>query len=177
MTPQYKPGKYLARVINQALGKAQTGTPQFVLRFVILGAIDPANPDGDLLATAQYERTLYRAITEKTMPYFLEDLESLGYTRDSFRFLDPNIPNFHNFVGQEILVFCAHENDQQNQLREKWGIAKKASAFKVDPLENAAIRQLDSLFGKQLKALRKEPKPTEPQPVPAGDISDDDVPF
>jgi hypothetical protein len=38
----------------------------------------------------QYERTYYRAITDKTMPYFIEDLQGLGFHGSSFRELDPN---------------------------------------------------------------------------------------
>lgn len=168
----YQPGRYRAEIINQALGEAGTGNPQIVWRIKVL------ETDTGEQVPAQYERTIYRTITEKSMPYILEDLQTLGYEHESFRMLDPAQPGFQDFRGQIITVFCQHELAQDgNGDREKWGIAN-ANAFEVKPIESAKLRQLDSMFGKHLKGLGKGATAPRSSPVAAGvAVDNDDVPF
>lgn len=178
--PFYEVGRYACKVTNQALGEAKTGTPQFVLQFTVLGKVDPSDPTRFIPAQAQYERTHFRAITEKTIPFFMEDLKVLGFKGASFKELDPNNQPFHDFRGADIDMWCAHENDQQGNLREKWGVARQGGSLEVKPLEAKKVRDLDNLFGKHLMALRStEPvrqTPVNPVPPSMG-ITDDDVPF
>lgn len=174
-TPFYAPGRYVCEMTDQALGKASTGTAQIVWRFRVL-----ETETGDQLA-AQYERTIYRSVTDKTMPYVLEDLRTLGFNRDSFAEIDPSTPGYQSFKGVQFTAFCTHEEDQRNGgWRERWGIAN-SGAFEVTPLEKGKVRELDALFGKQLKTLKTGAAPPrqEPvaQPVTSEGISDDDVPF
>lgn len=155
MSTYYEVGKYACRVNSQALGSANTGTPQFIIRFTVLGTIDQ---DGEFAsANRQYERTSYRAITEKTMPYLLEDLKALRVEISSFRDLDPNSPNFFDLTGQEVEMWCSHEEGNDGELREKWGVARqggpKKEAIQSKPLDAAKLRSLDNLFGKALKEL------------------------
>lgn len=175
MNAFYPVGVYVAEVTAQALSKASTGTTQFVLRFKVLGT---PSDDGAFVPDAhQYERTIYMAITEKTIPYVTEALEKLGYGAGSFGPLDPSHANHESFVGNQIDVYCKHEADQSGDNRERWQLSRGASTLKVVPLEAKEVRELDALFGKALKA---KPKST-PQPAVAvmdnQEITDDDIPF
>lgn len=181
--PFYAVGRYACKVVDQALGETSKGNPQFVLRFQVLGLVDPADPSKYILAGQQYERTHYRAITDKTIQYFLEDLKLLGFKGESFKALDPNNDGFHDFRGMDIDMWCGHENDQDGKPREKWGVARQGSTFEVKPLEAKKVRDLDNLFGKQLKTLkssepiRTAPTNAAPPPQDSTEISDDDVPW
>jgi hypothetical protein len=178
--PYYDVGRYACKVTNQALGEARTGTPQFILQFTVLGKVDPSDPSRYLPGTMQYERTHYRAITDKTIKYLLEDLKTLGFKGGSFKELDPGNANFHDFRGQDVDMWCAHENAQDGTPREKWGVARVSSGLEVKAVEPKKLRDLDNLFGKQLKTLAATPG-TRSAPVnaapPSAEISDDDIPF
>lgn len=175
MKPFYEKGRYICEMVNQGITKSKnTGTPQIVWRFLVLETENHEPVD------AQYERTIYRAVTDKTMPYVLQDLQTLGFQYDSFKMIDPNTPGYQDFTGKQFLAFCSHE-EYEGSTREKWGIANEGAAFEVTPLDAPALRQLDALFGKQLKTL-KETAPAE-KPVGVGaeagglGVTDDDVPF
>lgn len=186
MAIHYAEGRYVCEVTAQAMGETSKGNPQFVLQVKVLGTPDPKDPESYIPAAQQYTRTHYRAITEKTIEYFTADLKQLGFRGESFRQLDPNTPNFHDFRGQVIDMICTHENDQNGQPRERWGIARSiAGELQVKALEPKRLRELDNLFGKHLKGLKENgapagpiPPPVPPGPVaPAPGIDDDDVPF
>lgn len=180
--PYFEEGRYRGEIVAQALGQARTGTPQIVLRFKVL-EFENGTP-----VQNQYERTIYRALTVNTMPYVIEDLKTLGYTRDSFRFIDPVDPNHHSFIGQEFVAFCQHKAGQDGGLREQWGIAKDGGGkLEVEPLESKKLRELDNLFGKQLRSELGQGKttavapprrsPAPEIPPPSDGITDDDCPF
>lgn len=180
--PFYESGRYACKVTDQAMGEASTGNPQFVLRFKVMGLVDPSDPTRFIPAQQQYERTFYRTITEKTIEYFVEDLKTLGFSGDSFKKLDPNTDGFHDFRGADVDMWCAHEDDTSGGSREKWSVARQAGSFEVKPLESKKLRELDNLFGKHLKGLKSEaPRQVEPQPAAvmasAEGITDDDIPF
>lgn len=173
--PFYAPGAYIAEVVNQGFNKAKTGNQQFVLQVKILGT-----PDGDSMMPCeqQYDRTIYMTLTEKTAPYVVEALRHIGYTGNSFGPLDPSHPQHHSFVRQQIDVFCKHEADQQGTVRDKWQISTGAPALKVEPLTPKDIRDLDSLFGRELKSKGAQPVPARAaQQANATVITDDDIPF
>lgn len=178
-SPYYAVGRYACKVTAQALGETSTGNPQFVLRFQVLGLVDPADPGKYIAAGQQFERTHYRAITEKTIKYFLDDLKILGFDGSSFKDLDPATEGFHDFRGMDIDMWCAHENGQDGGQREKWGVARQGGSLEVKPLEPKKLRDLDNLFGKQLKGLKPGPS-ARPVPINAPSdmgISDEDVPL
>lgn len=180
--PHYAEGRYVCEVTGQALGETSSGNAQFVLRFKVIGTPDTQNRDNYIRDLNQYERTFYRAITDKTVPYLIEDLKVLGYTRDSFKFLDPQNPNFHDFSGQVIDMMCVHEEGKDKSgnstgLRERWSIPRAASAFEVKALEPKKVRELDNLFGKHLKGLKNEAPVSVPEKSSSHEITDDDIPF
>ena len=188
MSTYYSVGRYACRINSQALGQAQTGTPQFILRFTVLAQVFD---DGETQnVNRQYERSSYRAITEKTVPYLVEDLKTLGATISSFRDLDPSSPSFCDLAGQEVDMWCSHEKGQDGELREKWGVARqggpKKDAPPAKPVDAAKLRSLDNLFGKALKELAPKSggvdfnkRLTQPVRAVAGDNAtfDGDVPF
>ena len=141
MTVFYDEGNYLGEITDQAIGAAGTGNAQFVLRFRVL-----SHANGDPVMK-QYERTLYRIITEKTQSFVQQDLDTLGYTGSSFRQLDPGIEGFQDLTGQQVEFYCAHEENLKGEMREKWSIAHGPRPIKCDPLTESDYRRLDAMFG------------------------------
>lgn len=180
--PYYSVGFYWGKITQQALGESkEKKTPFFALRFMVLGKIDPADPNGELIACEKYERTINMYITEGTIEFVTRDLGRLGFEGDSFRFLDPNTPGFHDFTNTEAAFYCSHE-EYEGKAREKWSLAKEGGAkLEVEPLETKQVRTLDNLFGKHLKGLKKQATPKseakKPEPVAAGAAPTDDIPF
>jgi hypothetical protein len=153
--PYYTPGKYWAKIISQALGQTKTGKPQFVLRFQVVGKVDPADPEGQLLSCGeQYERNIYMVITDKTIDFVSRNLDKLGFRKESFRFLDPATDGFADFTGQELAVECSHDTYEGN-VGEKWRIAGDGGGLVVTPLDSKGVRELDALYGKSLKTATK----------------------
>jgi hypothetical protein len=150
----YDEGPYWGKIIRQAMGETRNGNPQFVLTFEVVGKVDPTDPTGELISCKKYERSVFRVITEKTMPYFVEDLEVLEFTKPSFKFLDPNVDGFVDFSGREMEFYCSHK-EYEGQLREQWGISGQQKQMEIKPLEPKKLRDLDNLYGKQLKGLAK----------------------
>lgn len=182
--PYYEPGAYVGEVVEQGIAKAKsTGTPQFVLRVRVIGKVDPKDASGYQPVT-ENERSIYRAITDKTVEYLMEDLKALGFTGASFAELQPGHLHHQSFVGNQIDLYCKHEPDLNGQMRERWNIDRGAP--KIESLDAKGMRELDSMFGKHLRAAN--PTPAKPKPVakpqqqddgpaPFGDITDDDIPF
>lgn len=180
----YAKGRYRCRIIDQALGKASTGTPQFVLKFTVMGRVS-----GDALEeVTQYERTAYFYITEKTAERFGQDLETLGFTGSSFQQLDLDNDRAHDFRGSEVDMYCGEDTNDRGEPRERWGVARTSGALDVQPLDRKATRELDNLFGKHLKKPSGSPQPVrqasrapaavaEPPDFPQSPAGDDDIPF
>lgn len=179
--PFYEPGVFVANIVQQGLTKASTGNTQFILRFKIVGKPDPADSNA-LIPAAEYERTIYMTITEKTAERVVENLHHLGYRAESFGPLDPSHPSHQSFVGQQIEVYCKHEPDQSGNMREKWQLNRLPTAIEIKPLEAREVRQLDMLFGKALKGgAAPVTRQTYNQPsvsvIDNTEITDDDIPF
>lgn len=169
MAAHYAEGRYFVKVLAQAMGKSKNkGTPEFSLRFMVLGMVDPENPDGDLIGCSKFERTMYMYITDKTAERLCEDLQRIGFEKDSFKFLNPDQIGFHDFKDSEFEAFCKHEL-YEGKAQEKWSIAFAGARPLVaaQPLDDKGIRELDNLFGKHLK---KAAKPEPAKMVPAKTI-------
>jgi hypothetical protein len=172
-------------VVDQGFNKAKTGNYQFLLCVKVLGTPDADNPENYIEAAQQYERTIYRPITEKSVEYVKDDLDKLGFTGTSFSQLDPSNPKAQLFTGQIIDCYCKHGKTLDNEPKEDWGLARKGgggNGLKIEkPLEGKDFRELDMLFGKALKVAKPAPK-SGPRPVAVGDgpapiIDDDDIAF
>ena len=192
---EFAQGRFHCKVVGQFLSAAKSGNEQFALQFEPIGQINPADPEGELLnCPVGKSRTMYRAITPKTIDWLKKDLKYLcergGITPrfTSFADLCPNTPGFTDFTNIEFEAWCDHET-YEGKTREKWNIASGSAEAK--PLEPAAMRKLDALFGKELKSLSGEPaKPAgrtvaqkkQPATVPPRDESENttpdlDIPF
>lgn len=197
MAAAYSEGRYWVRATSQAFGASRNkGTPEFALRFVVKGRVNPENQDGDLIRCGVNERTLYLYFTEGSAEYAIDDLARIGFDKSSLRFLDPSVQNFHSFAGTEFEAFCEHE-EYQGQTKERWRIAKPRQPLQCDkPLDAADVRKLDTLFGKQLSKLGRgnvarqssEPEPelvgvsdaqrnAAPKSSPNRPPTDSDIPF
>jgi hypothetical protein len=172
MSTTYEGGAaYWGRVTKQAMGKTSNGNPQLVVSFAIMGKINPADPEGELLPCPDGERTMYRPITEKTAEYVWEDIEALCAAKsidvpDAMRRLDPERADFScDFAGAELAWFCKHE-PYNGKLHEKWQISRKTGASAGDPLDDKEMRQLDALFGKRLKDAKKPAQASPAASVP-----------
>jgi hypothetical protein len=180
-SPKFNPGSYMARVTTWGLSETKhKKTPQFFIRFKPLGKINPNDPTGPLMGCPDYERTIYRVITQNTAQYVIEDLERLGYDKSSFKFLDPAVEGAHSFEGLEIQVRCDHE-EYEGTLQERWNLDRDGGPLEVPPLDSKRVRQLDAMFGKSLKGNgSKKSTPAESpgettETVPADD--DGGIPF
>jgi hypothetical protein len=156
--PYYQPGRYLGKVINQQLGETSKGNPQVVITFQILGRINPEDPEGPLLVCGEhYDRSVFRAITDKTIDWVLQDLERLGFDGQSFADIDLNTTGCCDLRNRECEFSCAHEpHYRTGEPREVWQVASDGGGLEVKPLDAKQVRQLDAMFGKQLKQLGKK---------------------
>jgi hypothetical protein len=112
MKPYYEQGPHRCRVTDQGFNEASTGTPQFWIQFDVLERIEPFND-----SLEQYSRRAYFAITE---PFVMNDLHILGFKGDNFDGVDPRAKGHHSFIGNEVELFCSHENDLSGNPRERW---------------------------------------------------------
>lgn len=200
----YQKGRYRCQITDQGIGESKTGTPQFVLRFQVFER--NTGPDAWEPVSAQYERTAYMAITDKTMEYFIKKIHALGFSHGSLRFLDPATPGYQNFAGTMADFNCSIEQHfQTGDDIEKWDLAfgNESAPLELKPVDQNKLRQLDVLFGAAAKGAKPTtPKPagtprprqqservtltpadvgtlTMPPPHPSADvrISDEDIPF
>lgn len=186
-------GKYWAKVTNQGLGVTSTGKPQFVLSFTILGKVNPQDPEGALISCEQYERSMFRTITDKTVEWLLDDIKhlcqrgNLAPDISGFEQLDPKTPGFLNLANIEFEAFCQHDT-YEGKTRERWSVSTGGGGgLEIKPLDNTEVRKLNAMFGKQLKRLSNgAPKtPASPEPpkesvVPMrspANTPDDEIPF
>ena len=155
----YDQGRYWGKITRQRLGESSNGNPQLILSFTVLGKINPADPQGELLAvTQQYERTVFRTITDKTIDWVLKDLETIGFTGGSYGQFDENASDCCDVRGKELEFSCNHKaHYKTGEPVEEWSIASDSPGMEVEPLDNQAVRKLDAMFGKQLKKKSAEP--------------------
>jgi len=183
----YTQGAYKCEVLDQGLSMSSTDKPQIWIRCRVLESLDSPG-----VTLNQYERTLYWTVTEKTIDFVLDKLESLGFSGQSFREVDPNVEGHHSFIGQVIECYCKLETYEGKE-REKWDLSNPG-AKTPDPLGDSDARKLDALFGRKLKerfkkssarkpaAQPKAEKAEESEPVAVGSegidtTPDDDIPF
>lgn len=173
----YETGRYLCRLGKHDMIEKASG-PQFTLRFEVLARYDNKN---ELHDVTSYERTFYRVINENTVGFAIADLRSLGFDKPTFGALSPDDPNAFIFEGIEVDMWCGRDTYQGDE-REKWSVAKKAGGggeIEGTRADKKTLRNLDNLFGKELrKQVQPEPAATpRPVAVPPQGVSEDDVPF
>lgn len=172
--PKYQPGRYVANITNQQIGKNRNGNSQIILSFRISGRVDPSNPMS-ILDCEEGDRSIFQVITDKTIDFVVEDLRSAGFKGESFGQISLNHPNCCDMRGEEIEVTCSHE-EYQGRMVEKWRLYRESSGPRVEEMDRSEFRELDAMFGAKLKASppKKEPPKTDEQPVGG---RDQDLPF
>ena len=187
--PFYAAGNYVGVIVSQGISNTQTGKPQLVFRIKITDTLDR---DGTREACdAQYERTIYKVLTDNTIDYVREDLKRLGFTGTSVSAIDPSSPIHQSFVNQEVELYCKWEPDLKGFTRERWNFSRPLEGKAIPPLGAKELRDLDSMFGKHARAANggtraapiKSAKPAakvtvpQVQAVTSAEVTDDDVPF
>jgi hypothetical protein len=171
--PQYEVGRYWGKITHQRVSETSTKKAQLVLTFAVLGKVNLSDPDGDLLACQDGERSVYRAITDATMEYIVADMDAIGWFGNKWSQFDENDRECVSVIGKELAFFCKHEDrnvkDEETgkwvasgELREVWSIAMQSAPVKS--LDEKGMKSLDSMFGKALKG-RKPKQETVPQPA------------
>lgn len=147
---------YWGKVTKQQLGKSKGGHAQIVITFQVLGEINPMDPEGELIRSPSFERTMYRVITEKTADFAWEDIEALCDAAkltpypEQFRQLDPDNQAFsYDLTGAELAFYCKHDT-YEGKTNEKWSISRGGP--KVEAMDEKELRQLDTLFGRKRAA-------------------------
>lgn len=167
---KFNEGRYWVKATGQGIGKAGTGTAFFELGILVRGAINPSNPEGDLLQCEQAERRIRMYLTEATAEFTIENLESIGFDKPSLKFLDPTTPDYHNFTDKEFEALCLHEagtGDNKGKTFEKWSVYTKKESKPLEPVAASELSKLDALFGKQLQKFKKAAAPPRSAPVQA----------
>ena len=172
MSLYYDVGLYLGSVTAQAMSETKNGNPQFVLTFNVIGKLDQSQPDS-VIRCNPGQRSVFMVFTEKTMDFALENLKAIGFNKSSFSFLDPNRQGYHDFIGQQIEFWCAHKEYEGN-LNEKWSISNGGGGLNLKPVEPAAIRKLDALYGAKLKA-GAAPEPSKPARRQAASVESEEA--
>lgn len=170
MAAKFNEGRYWVKVLRQGMGKSEKkGTPFFQLEVLIVGAIDPKNPTGDLLGVDSAERRIVMYLTEGTAEFVFENLESIGFDKPSLKYLDPTTPDYCNFTGKEFEAWCGHEQaidgPNKGKVFEKWSISTPKESKPLVPPVASELSKLDALFGKQLAKFKKSAAPSRSEPV------------
>jgi hypothetical protein len=176
MPIHYDAGRYNATITGQHIGNSSNGTPQIIIEFTVDSHASGA-------ACENYERRVYRSLTENTREYVEKDLEALGFRGLPISALSPASDQFHDLRGTQIRVMCKHETYQGDD-KERWSLVfSNSGPLTEKPLDAAGLRRLDALFGKCVPAGRPAPvKPVVEAPMQADaqfapPPGDDDVPF
>lgn len=185
MSAFYEEGLYIGDCIGQFMGQSETrGTPYFAMRFSILARVKNEQEHN----VAQKERTVYMYLSEKSMPYTIENLAYLGFEGTSVAQLDPSSPNHHSFIGKRCDLWCKIE-PYEGSPQEKWSVSVPYEPKPVKAIEPKDMRRLDDLFGKSMKSRKPASKSAAPaaKPAPSGGgtaVADrpapptqDDIPF
>ena len=179
----YGDGKYHAQVMDVALGESKNGNPQIVIKAKIISGLqlDSEGNEQAISVSAQYDRTIYLTVTDKSKEMVLAKLRWAGWVGDKFETIA------HDLMGKGVRATCKIEKSQSSnekyagQDSEKWDL--ELPPLESKPLENhpAVAKKLNALFGKMLKdkptgELSATPAaaalPAHGEPPPA-----DEVPF
>lgn len=161
MSLTYNDGsRYSGKIVKWGISESKNKTPQAFFMVMIEKEVDAK---GETYDCPQYERTVYRALTENTIDWVVDELAKLGFTGTSFNQLRPDDPNAHDFAGTEVKLRCKHETFE-GKTREKFEFDFGSKA--PEQLDKSGVSKLDQLFGSKLKmaASTNKPRPATPKP-------------
>ena len=102
MQPEFQPGRYLCKVVNQKFATSKTNNhPQFALEIQPLDD-NPRNTT----------RIVYWTLTENTIDFVLRDWQQLGFTGTAFSQMYPH--GNESFIGGEFEFECRHKPGFKN---------------------------------------------------------------
>jgi hypothetical protein len=179
----YEPGNYLFKVIGQGFGENKSGSQFFFLE----GEPVALQKDGQEYEVESGKRTIRLTITEKNVSYVIDKLTSIGWEGGRWGTLNPDEPNHHSFVGQEVQARCKMQpgtGENAGKLFENWDLPFSGESLENDP---NVSRKLDQMFGKSAAAAKK-PAARKPASKPnddanramqeaAANTEGDDIPF
>lgn len=150
MAVHYQEGQYLAVVKQQGFQESSNGNPMIVL--VVKPYVQFIYPNGveeeDNIQDG-YERTIRLVVTDNTKDFVLDKLRAAGFDGSSFRELE--------LQGKSVRCRCSHDVNGDKEY-ESWDLVFTRESKPVEPLDSAAARKLDAMFG---SALKKTPKPID----------------
>lgn len=149
--PHFDAGLYAAKVVAQGFDVSkEKRTPFFWLAYEPLCLVNAEGDDIGQCARDEREVRLY--ITDGTIENLLGKLRYLGWNGSSWSELEPG--GSHSFVGQEIIVECRHEQVNE-RVYERWELP--GSRRQRSEAVQGVARKLDTLFGRQTKAVAPTP--------------------
>lgn len=177
MAIHFSEGRYRVRVVSQCFSTTKSNSPQFVLRVTPVGFYNLERPGGALEVCDSYERSIFLAITDKSIDYVVDKLAAIGFEGRSFSELDPEAANHVSLVGREFDAVCRHDA-YEGVTREKWDVSTMTTA-PGSPLDKAGLRKLDTLYGAKLKRGIGQAKAVQREVASAtvSNVGDDDIPF
>lgn len=188
MAIAFEQGRYWGKITHQRLGETSKGNPQLILSFQVVGKIDPSDPEGALQRCPEYERSIFRTITDKTLDYVIQDMDALGWFGNKWSQFDEGDRECVDIRGKELAFSCKHEPKQvldeatgkyvnTSEMRETWSIAQTGSGPPVKPLDKGAMSKLDAMFGKALKGRKPAngEKQQQPERKPVGELTKEEV--
>ena len=182
--PFYSAGNYHVQIIDVALGESKTredgggGNPQIVMKVKVISelTIDSAGEEQAVGIAAQYDRTIYLTVTDKSKEMVLAKLRLAGWTGDHFETVAAEL------LGHGCRANCKIESGKggkyDGQQVEKWDL--ELPPLESKPLENkpAVAKKLNALFGKMLKEKPTTATKPEAVPVVVGEQPpNDEIPF
>ena len=160
MSTFYEQGTYTATILEHGLTPSKRKlTPQLWIKIKPHTMIYPDGTTEEVPTHMQYERTIFRPITENTIDYVLDDLKQLGFEGDSFAVLETGHPD-STLVGVEASVRCEYQ-EYEGKTQERWSIARTGGGYEAEPMEPGDVQKLDALFGRQLKEKIGNSKPAK----------------
>lgn len=175
MSVFYDEGFYVCRVTQQGHGESKAGNPMITIGVEPTHVISKG-PDGaeELCPVTQaYERTVRLVIAnDEQKEYALLKLRYAGFVGDSFSKL--------NLVGEDVRCECKHQDgtgDHAGKTFENWDLMlPPRERTELIPIDGAAARKLDALFGRRLKEGAKDAVANAARGEESQE-SFDDVPF
>jgi hypothetical protein len=148
--PFYAPGNYVCRVKQQGFGESKAGNPMIMFEVEPTARLTQDATGADVLESVDqsYGRAIRLTIAnDDQKEYALLKLRYAGFTGDSFSKL--------NLVDADVRCTCEHKpgiGEHADKTFENWDLMLPPRAsVALQPLDNAATRKLDALFGRKLK--------------------------
>jgi hypothetical protein len=174
--PFYQPGNYVCRVKQQGSGESKAGNQMIIFEVEPTSKITQDSTGTDVLEACEqsYGRAIRLTLAnDDQKEYALLKLRYAGFTGDSFSKL--------NLVDTDVRCVCDHKpgtGEHSDKTFENWDLMlPPRTGVALQPLDNAATRKLDALFGRKLKDGATKQPVAAVASEPASQGSTEDVPW